>query len=312
MKVGDTHAEESLGWSIASAGDVNNDGYDDVIIGAPWATSAHHGKVYAFYGSSTGLAAIPNWEKEGNMDWADFGAWVDSAGDVNGDGFDDVIIGHPGWSSPDSKEGRAYVYYGSSTGLAATYTWTFENNHENSELGATVAGAGDVNGDGYGDVLVGARMYANPDAYEGIGYLFLGSLTGLASTPAWSQEGNQPYGQFSWSLDSGDYNHDGYADVIVGAPFYDDGEQNEGLAFLYFGSPTGLLPTPIFSIGSNQAGATLGWAIASAGDVNGDGIDDIILGARNYSGGQGGEGRATVYHGIVNAAARLLLPVILR
>ncbi len=307
--------DESLGWSVASAGDVNNDGYDDVIIGAPWASypEGHEGRVYVFYGSASGLAQTADWTAESNVWWTGFGTWVDSAGDVNADGYDDVIIGHPGLSSPEDAEGRAYVYLGSDTGLAMNAAWSFENNHPESELGCSVAGVGDVNGDGFSDVIVGAKKYANPDPYEGIAYLFLGSLSGPSLTPDWSKEGDQAYSQYSWSVEpAGDVNDDGYDDVLIGSPWYDAGETNEGMVFLYFGSPGGLLLTTVYSKGADQAEATLGWSVDTAGDVNGDGIDDIIVGARNYDGGEADEGRAIVYHGAVDAIARLLLPIVHR
>jgi len=306
--------DESLGWSVASAGDVNDDGYDDVIIGAPWADypQGNEGRAYVFYGSATGLAATADWIAESNVWWSGFGTWVDSAGDVNGDGYDDVIIGHPGWSSPEDAEGRAYVYLGSDTGLALTPAWTFENNHAYSELGSTVAGAGDVNGDGFGDVIVGAHRYANPNPYEGAAYLFLGSISGLSLTPDWSHEGNQSWVQYSWSLDAGDANNDGYDDVIIGSPWYTDTVRAEGVVFLYFGSPGGLLSDPEYKTGSGQQNALLGLSAAFAGDVNGDGIDDMIVGARDYDGGQENEGRAIVYHGVADAVARLLLPIVQR
>ncbi len=314
MKQGGTH-EESFGWSVASAGDVNADGYDDVIIGAPWADypEGHEGRAYVFYGSPTGLALTPNWSAESNIWWSGFGTWVDSAGDVNNDGFSDVIIGHPGWSSPEDAEGRAYIYLGSATGLALTYAWTFENNYANSELGNAVAGVGDVNGDGYDDVMVGGGKYANPDPYEGVAYFFLGSATGPSLIPTWSLEGNQAYAQFGWRISpAGDVNKDGFYDVLIGAPWATQGQEAEGMAFLYFGSPDGNLSKVVYSKGADQAQATLGWAVSSAGDVNGDGNDDILLGARNYDGGQDNEGRAFVYHGMLDPVARLFLARVIR
>src|SRR6185503_5629670 len=92
-------------------------------------------------------------------------------------------------------------------------------------------------------------------------------------------------------------NGDGYADVIVGAPFYDNGQADEGRTFVYLGSATGLAVSAAWTAESNQAGAQLGWSVGTAGDVNGDGFADVIVGAYQYDNGQDNEGRAFVYHG---------------
>ncbi|NJD57944.1 MAG: hypothetical protein C3F13_09085 [Anaerolineales bacterium] len=314
MKNGGT-SDESFGWSIASAGDVNNDGFDDVIIGAPWADypEGNEGRAYVFYGSASGFADTANWVTESDIAWTGYGTWVDSAGDVNGDGYADVIVGHPGWSSPDEAEGRAYVYLGSVSGLSLTASWTFENNHAYSELGISVAGVGDINGDGYDDVMVGGGKYPNPLPYEGIAYLFLGSAAGPLSTPAWSQEGNQKWAQFGWSIaPAGDVNDDGYDDVIIGSPWYTDTLRGEGASFLFFGSPNVNPFTTEYHIGAKQTDAKWGWSVNTAGDVNGDGRDDIIVGARDYDGGENNEGRAVVFYGMPDFIAQILLPITLR
>jgi hypothetical protein len=308
-------ADESLGWSIASAGDVNADGFDDVIVGAPWASypEGHEGRAYVFYGSAAGLPATANWIKESNVAWSGFGVSVASAGDVNGDGYDDVVIGHDHFSNPQVDEGRAYVYLGSVTGLAADPVWVFENNFTGSGLGESVASAGDINGDGYSDVIVGGFRYSNPEVKEGVAYLFLGSGTGVSFTPAWTVESNQDYAEYGQSVASaGDVNLDGYDDVFVGAPWYSHGQPFEGRAFLYYGSSTGLLTSPVYFVESNQQSANLGYSVASAGDVNGDGVPDLIVGAQNYDNGQGNEGRAMVFHGVKDYEFGVYLPMSMR
>jgi len=306
-------SDESLGWSIASAGDVNNDGFGDVIVGAPWADypEGNEGRAYVFYGSASGLSPTANWIKESNIYWSGFGVSVSSAGDVNGDGFDDVIIGHNGLSNPEEGEGRVYVYLGSSSGLQALPVWTYENNIAGTELGESVASAGDVNGDGFSDVIVGGFKYSHPEVKEGVAYLFLGSASGPSLIPDWQSESNIGYVEFGQSVASaGDVNQDGFDDVLVGAPWYSNVESFEGRAFLYFGSSSGLLSSPVYTAESDQDDAHMGYSVASAGDVNGDGIADIIVGVSWYDGGQGNEGRAIVYHGVKDAFYRTLLPIV--
>jgi hypothetical protein len=308
-------SEESFGWSVASAGDVNGDGYADVIIGAPWATydEDHEGRVYVFYGSESGLPDTANWTKESDVHWSGLGVSVASAGDVNNDGYGDVIIGHDFLDNPEVDEGRVYVFLGSASGLANSPVWQYENNHAGSGLGESVASAGDVNNDGYDDVIVGGFRYTNPGVKEGVAYVFLSSASGLSLTPDWTVESNQDYAEYCQSVTSaGDVNDDGYADVLVGAPWYSHGENFEGLVFLYYGSPTGLLPYPVNYAECNQVQANMGYSVASAGDVNGDGIADMIVGAQNYDGGQENEGRAIVYHGMANFDYRLWITFLRR
>ena len=96
---------------------------------------------------------------------------------------------------------------------------------------------------------------------------------------------------------AGDVNGDGYADVIVGADLYDDGENDEGVAFVYHGSAEGVGATAAITLEGNQADAWMGQSVAGAGDVNGDGYADVIIGAAGYNNGQNNEGAAFVYHG---------------
>ena len=187
----------------------------------------------------------------------------------------------------------------------------YENDLAGSELGESVASAGDVNGDGYSDVIVGGFKYSHPETKEGVAYLFLGSSSGLSWTPDWQAESDQQFAEYGQSVASaGDVNQDGYNDLLVGAPWYSNGHNYEGRVYLYFGSPTGLLSSPVYIAESNQESANLGYSAASAGDVNGDGIADIIVGARNYDGGQGNEGRATLYYGLANVEHLIFVPLI--
>ncbi len=217
------------------------------------------------------LSTTPNWTAESNQAGAQFGISVASAGDVNGDGFSDVIVGANTFDAGELDEGRAFVYHGSAAGLSTTPNWTAESNQANSAFGISVASAGDVNGDGFSDVIVGAWQFDNGETDEGRAYVYHGSAAGLSTTANWTAESNQAGAQFALSVASaGDVNGDGFSDVIVGAPLFDNAFINEGAAFVYHGSATGLSTTPNWVRFSNQASAHFGWtAVASAGDVNG-------------------------------------------
>jgi FG-GAP repeat protein len=289
-----------FGYSVASAGDVNRDGYADVLIGSPNYTNveAGEGRAFLYLGSANGLAATPSWTAEPNQGGAQFGRSVSTAGDVNRDGYSDVIVGAPSYSNGESGEGRAYVYLGSSTGLSATPVWTAESDQASAAFGASVSTAGDVNGDGYADVIVGANLFDNGQSDEGRAFLYLGRSTGLNATPSWTAESDQPGARFGDHVAAaGDVNRDGYADVLVGAPFYGGGNLSEGRAYLFMGSSTGLAATPAWIAESDQTGGRLG-AVDTAGDFNGDGFSDVIVGASMYdNNGLTDEGRASVYLG---------------
>src|SRR5206468_701949 len=175
-------------------------------------------------------------------------------------------VGAFAYDNGQIDEGRAFVYMGSATGLATTPAWTAEGNQAGAAFSAPVASAGDVNGDGYSDVIVGAWLYSNGQTNEGRAYVYLGSLSGLSSTPAWIAESDQADALFGFpAATAGDVNGDGYSDVIVGATAYDHGETDEGAAFLYLGSASGLGTTPAWIGESDQVSASYGYVRGPAG-----------------------------------------------
>jgi hypothetical protein len=241
----------------------------------------------------------PDWTAEGNQTGAHFGFSVAIAGDVNGDGFADVIVGAFNYGAMEGKEGRAYVYHGSASGLGATPNWLADGSHANDLFGFSVAGAGDVNRDGYDDVIVGALQYDGAAQNGGGAFVYHGSGSGLSAAPDWSAEGNQRYAWLGLSVaGAGDVNGDGFADVIVGAPLFDVAAPNDGRVYVYHGSASGLSPTPDWSASGNGAEARFGKIVATAGDVNGDGFDDVIVGASNMAAASPTtDQRAYVYYG---------------
>ncbi len=299
-----------FGGSVSGAGDVNGDGYSDVIVGA-WGfdeEGANRGVAFVYYGSSTGLSASSDWSAQSDEAGAEFGVSVSGAGDVNGDGYSDVVVGAHRYDKGENDEGAVFVYHGSSSGLSSLPNWTAESNQADSRFGASVSSAGDVNGDGYSDVIVGAYYYSNGETNEGRAFVYHGSSTGLPSSPDWTAESDQAGAYFGTSVSSaGDVNGDRYSDVIIGANYYTHGEQYEGRAFLYNGSPWGLSTVSYdWTAESNQASAFFGSSVSSAGDVNGDGYSDVIVGAYNYANGQTGEGGAFLYYG--NKGGLSLIP----
>jgi len=307
--------EIEMGYSVAGAGDVNGDGYDDVIVGAPGANGVppfgHLGAAYVFHGGPGGVNDNAVAELESDQSNVAMGRSVAGAGDVNGDGYDDVIVGLSNYTDGESSEGAAFVFLGSAAGVAdgdpGTAHAQLESNQGGANLGSSVAGAGDVNGDGYDDVIVGASAYDEVEIDEGAAFVFHGSAAGIAngdpSTAATRLESNQPSAFLGTVAGAGDVNGDGYDDVIVGAPFYADGESQEGAAFVFHGSaagiPNGNPNTAAAKLESNLVTARLGISVAGAGDVSGDGYADVIVGAYFYDtpGPTFGEGAAFVFLG---------------
>jgi hypothetical protein len=253
--------------TLAGAGDVNGDGYADIVVGANFESLQATGTAYVYLGGANGLATTPAVTLTGPAGLGGFfGKSVASAGDVNGDGYADVVVGA-------LLASAAYVYLGGATGLATTPATTLTGVAQ-TYFSSSVQSAGDVNGDGYADVIVGAGM-------ADTAYVYLGSASGLATTPAttWtSPDGDAGFTGFGGSMAcAGDVNGDGYADVIVGS---DLTGTNVGSAYIYLGSATGLTTTPSTTlIGPELVGDFFGTSVASAGDVNGDGYGDVVVGA---------------------------------
>jgi FG-GAP repeat/FG-GAP-like repeat len=287
-----------LDIELASAGDLNGDGYADIVTAiVSDGMSADVGTIGTFLGSATGLPpGPPVTYKVVNVPDRVFVLATSSAGDVNGDGYADVIVGaYVVDPTTRVKTGvsRLFIYEGSAVGLtlpSAPFAI--------GDVIDSVACAGDVNGDGYADVIVGS-VSANGNrlraTFPGGAFAYLGSATGLSTMPSAAPIGPDGDGSAFGSAvaSAGDVNGDGYADVIIGAPGADGGA---GRAHVYLGGAMGLSMTmpPVTLTGPDGKGGSFGASVASAGDVNGDGHADVIVGA---PGAEGGAGRAYIYLG---------------
>ena len=311
--------DDLAGISVSGGGDVNGDGFDDVLVGA---TS------YGFYGSSTTayvlfgsespdsvdlstLSASDGFMLQGEYNYYSYGTVsVANGGDINGDGFDDIIVGAmydnftPGQLGYGFINGAAYVVFGKANGFG-TIDLTSLSGSSGFEItgglgdyaGRSVSSAGDINGDGFDDVIVGVPYGSNGGAYAGEAYVIFGKASGfgtidlgnLAPSAGFIIQGDQAGDNAGWSVSAaGDVNGDGLADIIVGAPFGDNGGADSGEAYVIFGKTTGFETIDLTNLAVGSAGFIIqgdatgdhaGWSVASAGDVNGDGFADIIVGA---------------------------------
>lgn len=288
------------GTSVSAAGDINGDGYGDVLVGIPAADNGQidEGVVYVHYGSAAGISATPDVILEVNQAYAQFGQAVANAGDINADGFDDIIIGASAFDNGQTDEGKIFVYLGSASGIATTPIAEMESNQDYSNFGFAVAGVGDINNDGYDDVASGAMEYDNGQEDEGRVFFYYGNASGVNTTPAALRESNQAYAYFGISVSAaGDVNDDGVDDVLVGAYLYDNGQDDEGRVFIWYGNAAGITTAPDLTLESNQDFGFFGRCVSGVGDVNFDGVDDILIGANTYDSGETDEGAAFVFYG---------------
>jgi hypothetical protein len=266
-----TQADALYGAAVAGAGDVNGDGYDDLLVAAPYLSS--RGRVYAYYGRSGGPPTTASWSKTSPVGTS-FGASISGAGDINADGYSDIIVGQP----YATGGGKVFIYFGASGGLVTKEASpvVLASPLDPALFGFSVAGVGDVNGDHRSDVLVGAPWAGSPELKEGFAYLYLADANGsLSTSPAWTRQANVKGAFFGHSVAAlGDVNGDGLGDAIVGAPGYTGG----GRVWVYVGHQGGTLGNVVWSDPGGEFGQ-YGYATSSAGDLNGDGYADIVIGA---------------------------------
>lgn len=295
-----TQLNGDFGRSVAYLGDVNGDGFGDLLVGKPLhdngaATDA--GAAFLYTGSATGYAAVPTWQVLGTQTNARFGSAVAGLGDVNGDGYMDFAVGAEFFDNTVTDEGAVFVYLGAAN-PSTTQVARLDGNQGSAYLGSALAGAGDMNGDGFADLVAGSPGFDASVANAGNVSVWLGGTGGgFDVTRDLSVDGTATDARLGASIASaGDVNADGFADIIVGAPTLSSPETNEGLAFLYFGGSS-LNGTADLAYQLNQANADFGRSVSGGGDVNGDGFSDVIIGVPLYDDGETDEGAAQVFFG---------------
>ncbi len=305
---------DNAGGAVSGAGDVNGDGFADVLIGA--SNNERSGAAYVVYGKAAGFAAKLDlarlngrngFKLRGGALADSAGAVVSGAGDVNGDGFADLLTGAAGADLNGSESGAAYLVFGKASGLApridlatldGTTGFRISGEAAGNKLGNAVHAAGDVNGDGRADLLVGAVGAGSSGATTGAAYVIFGRagnfpadlpVATLGGNAGFKLNGETPGDGAGVSVrGAGDVNGDGLADFLIGADGADPNGSASGAAYVVFGRIGGFAAevalslldgTDGFQLNGAAADDRAGQAVSPAGDVNGDGFADILVGA---------------------------------
>ena len=279
---------DQSGFSVSGAGDANGDGVPDFLVGSPNADvlATDGGSVQVISGANGSLL----YQIDGNGVSDQMGRAVAGAGDVNGDGYDDFVIGIALDDDNGTNSGSALVYSGQDGSLL----YAFLGENPGDAFGSSVDGAGDVNGDNYDDVIVGAPGHDANGPQAGRAQVF----SGLNGTVLYTWDGDGAQDSFGQRVSgAGDTDGDGFADLLVAAPFDDDRANNGGMTRLFSGQ-TGSVRFTLYSAG---AGDNFGSDVDGAHDVNGDGFDDFLVGARYDDTAAFDAGAIVVYSG-ANAA----------
>jgi hypothetical protein len=320
---------DSAGFSVSSAGDVNGDGWTDMIISAHFqsvGSLALAGKTYVIYGGAwlsskqtislgnvggTNAEGIPGFVLSGWEAGEESGTSVSSAGDFNGDGLADLLVGAIYNNAGGQNSGATYVVLGKTDNTAVNLSsvknniggFVIKGENAQDKVGVSVSSGGDINGDGLGDIIIGAIIEntGTTQTQRGKTYVVFGRTSGNATIDlgqiasgigGFAIVSNTNTEQSGHSVSSaGDINGDGLADIILGAPYSPvDGGASTGRSYVVYGkaSTTNVSLTDVtnniggFAIIGQGAQDLSGFSVGAAGDVNGDGLADLIVGAPGY------------------------------
>ena len=296
--VGDDDESGEFGFSMAGA-DVNGDGYSDAIISEYSSNPDLRETVFVYYGSPTGLSEDSRTRLSVQDAPMGYGFAVHSAGDVNGDGYEDIIVGAPAYQYGTSG-GGAFVYAGSASGIVPEPLAILTGDTPQGDFGYTVTGVGDLDGDGYDDVVVGTDCEPTPTAdceffsFPGAAWVFHGTATGLSTTAdaklLLASDDGSSAGFGAHIEAAGDVNGDGIPDVAINATQYN----GLGAVLVYYG-PLTSASLPSIALYDEAAGFSLWGFWFTLGDLNGDGRLDPAVGAPFYSPSDELSGAGAVY-----------------
>ncbi len=301
---------DAAGTSVAIIADLDEDGYDEILVGAPEDDDggAGAGAVYLFYGPVTGDLDLSTADAKFIGELADDSAGdiVASSGDLNGDGMGDVVLSANAHEAGGPDPGEVYVLYGPVYGtidLSAADA-RIEGEADQDEFGFSVDARCDVNGDGNSDLIVGAPDNDGNGTLSGSAYVLhgplYGNLSASSATARMRGETSQDTAGHAVAC-AGDTNADGYDDVLVGADEDDDGGTDSGAAYLLLGPVSGTFTLSSLTADAKVLGENnldgAGIAVSGGGDLNGDGYSDVVVSARGVDAGGASTGAAYVVHG---------------